>query len=111
MPTDPAALQAALQAQLSEVTASEVRVEELRALAGGASQETWRFDLDVLSAAWHGFYPLVVRRQLRGKIHPHALDLAREFRVMQAAYASDVLMPRPYWFLADLLGRPAAVLA
>ncbi len=52
----------------------------------------------------------MLRRQLGGKIYRDALDLEREFRVMQIAYASDVVLPYPQVYVADLLGRPAALM-
>ncbi len=110
MPLSPAELQTALENQLRALTQSEVRVENLRLLAGGASQQLWSLDLSVASGETSGNYRLVLRRQLGGKIYRDALDLEREFRVMQIAYASDVSLPYPQIFLPDLLGRPAALL-
>jgi aminoglycoside phosphotransferase (APT) family kinase protein len=110
MSVTPAELQIALEAKLRALTHSEVRVENLKMLAGGASQEMWRLDLSVAAHETRSEYKLVLRRQLGGKIYNDALDLAREFRVMQIAYASDVLLPYPQAFLPDLLNRPAALL-
>jgi aminoglycoside phosphotransferase (APT) family kinase protein len=87
-----------------------VRVQNHAPLAGGASQETWQLDLDVAAGEAQGEYQLVLRRQLGGKIYPGALDLWQEFRVMQVAYAADVLVPYPQAYLPDVLGRPAALL-
>ncbi len=109
MPVSPVELQAALQDQLRVLTHSEVRVENLAMLAGGASQEMWRLDLNVAEGERQGDYKLVLRRQLGGKIYPDALDLWQEFRVMQVAYASDVLLPYPQAYMPDLLGRPAVL--
>lgn len=110
MSIDAAALQNALLEKLRALTRGDVRVENLKLLAGGASQETWTLDLILEDGEPRGEYALVLRRQLGGKIYPDALDLAREFRVMQIAYASDVSLPYPQAFLPDLLGRPAALL-
>lgn len=110
MPVSPIELQTALQEKLRALTSGDVRIENLKLLAGGASQETWALDLVLENGEPRGAYALVLRRQLGGKIYPDALDLAREFRVMQIAYASDVLLPYPQAFLPDLLGRPAALL-
>src|SRR5262245_52550259 len=83
MSVTPAELQTALEEKLRALTASDVRVENLKILAGGASQEMWRLDLHVADHETRGDYQLVLRRQLGGKIYRDALDLAREFRVMQ----------------------------
>jgi aminoglycoside phosphotransferase (APT) family kinase protein len=109
MSVSPAELQTALQEKLCALTHSDVRVENLKILAGGASQEMWRLDLHIAEHETRGDYQLVLRRQLGGKIYRDALDLAREFRVMQIAYASNVLLPYPQAFLTDLLSRPAAL--
>lgn len=109
MSVTPAELQTALQEQLRALTSSEVRIANLKMLAGGASQEMWRLDLHVDEHETRGDYQLVLRRQLGGKIYRDALDLGREFRVMQIAYASNVLLPYPQAFLPDLLDRPAAL--
>jgi aminoglycoside phosphotransferase (APT) family kinase protein len=105
----PDALRLALEEKLRALTQSEVRVENLTMLAGGASQETWALDLRIAAQQPNGDYKLVLRRQLGGKIYRDALDLWREFHVMQVAYASHVAVPYPQAFLPDLLGRPAAL--
>ena len=110
MSVEPAALQNALKEKLRALTGGEARIENLKLLAGGASQETWALDLVLENGEPRGEYALVLRRQLGGKIYRDALELEREFRVMQIAYASDVLLPYPQAFLPDLLGRPAALL-
>ncbi len=110
MSVDASTLQNALQEQLRALTHGDARIENLKLLAGGASQETWALDLFLENGEPRGEYALVLRRQLGGKIYPDALDLAREFRVMQIAYASDVWLPYPQAFLPALLGRPAALL-
>lgn len=103
-------MKTALEEALRAVTGSEVRVENLQAMAGGASQEMWRLDASVDGGEWRGEHALVLRWQLGGKIYREALDLAREFRVIQAAYGGQVPVARPFWFIADLLGRPALLM-
>src|SRR5438105_4064221 len=110
MSVNPDELQSVLQEKLRALASSEVRVANLRMLAGGASQEMWSLDLSVAAQGTEGEYKLVLRRQLGGKIYRDALDLQREFHVMQIAYASDVLLPYPQAYVPDLLGRPAALL-
>jgi aminoglycoside phosphotransferase (APT) family kinase protein len=110
MSVDATKLQNALQEKLRALTKGDARIENLKLLAGGASQETWALDLVLENGEPRGEYALVLRRQLGGKIYPDALELEREFRVMQIAYASNVLLPYPQAFIPDLLGRPAALL-
>lgn len=106
---DPAALRSALEEKLRALTSGDARVDHLQILAGGASQEMWRLDAHLDGGDPRGDYRLVLRRQLGGKIYRDALDLAREFHVMQVAYAAEVSVPYPQAFLPDLLGRPAAL--
>lgn len=87
--------------------AIDVRIENLKRMPGGASQELWQFDAVAASRAWHSVQALVLRRPLGGKIYPDALDLEREYRVLQVAYRAGVPAPRPFAFRPDLLGRPA----
>lgn len=110
MPVTPAALQTALEQNLRALANSDVRIENLHMLAGGASQELWKLDLTVTGNETQGEYSLVLRRQLGGKIYRDALDLQREFHVMQIAYASEVPLPYPQVFIPDLLGRPAVLM-
>ena len=103
-------LRNALEETLRALTRGGVRVENLKMLAGGASQETWALDLFLENGEPRGEYALVLRRHLGGKIYRDALDLWREFHVMQVAYASNAAVPYPQAFLPDLLGRPAALI-
>jgi aminoglycoside phosphotransferase (APT) family kinase protein len=102
-------LAAALQARLTELTASPVKIGQLQMLAGGSSQETWRFDLAVDRGEWQGRHRMILRRPLGGQIFALANDLQREYQVLKAAAASSVPSPRPYWFLDDLAGNPATL--
>jgi len=64
-------------------------VEDLRRLSGGASRETWAFDLVTTGGARH---PLVLRRDSgAGKGQS---DRATEYRLLEAAAAAGVPVPR-----------------
>jgi aminoglycoside phosphotransferase (APT) family kinase protein len=104
-------LHAALAAALARETGAPVEIDGLGRMAGGASKEAWRLDLSVAAGPAAGAHPLVLLRPMGGKIHAEALDLTREFQVLAAAYAAGVPVPRPYWCLPDLLGRPGALVA
>jgi len=73
-------------------------------LAGGASKEAWAVDVTA------GGEPveLLVRRAAGGVIHESAtLPLEQEYRVIEAAHAAGVRVPRPYGYLGELDGREA----
>lgn len=104
--TDPKTLQAALETALARMTGGPVAIPALSLIAGGASQETWRLDLEVAAG---GVLPLILRRPLGGAIYDSSLDLHAEYRVHRAAHASGAPVPRPMGLIADLLGAPAAL--
>jgi aminoglycoside phosphotransferase (APT) family kinase protein len=91
-------------------SASDVCVEGLRKLPGGASRETWSFDAVYADAGVAQRLPLVLRRD------PGSTTLntqrREEFRVQAAAFADGVPVPRPFWLAdeADALGAPAYVM-
>jgi aminoglycoside phosphotransferase (APT) family kinase protein len=72
-------------------------------LAGGASKEAWALDLRRGSDT----EPLLVRRAGGGVIHTDTLTLEQEFRVLEAAHAAGVAVPRPVAYLGELDGREA----
>jgi aminoglycoside phosphotransferase (APT) family kinase protein len=74
-------------------------VESMRLLAGGASKEAWAVDA--------GGEQLLVRRASGGVIHQMTLTLEQEFRVLEAALAAGVTVPRPVAYLGELGGREA----
>ena len=75
-------------------------VADARLLAGGASKEAWAVDLA-------DGRKLLVRRALTGVIHRDTLTLEQEFRVLEAAHAAGVKVPRPVAYLGELEGREA----
>jgi aminoglycoside phosphotransferase (APT) family kinase protein len=78
-------------------------VANARLLPGGASKEAWAIDLRRNGAT----NELLVRRAAGGVIHADTLALEHEFRVLEAAYAAGVKVPRPIAYLGVLGGREA----
>ena len=76
-----------------------------RLLPGGASKEAWAVDVRTADGALR----LLVRRAAGGVIHTDTLSLLHEYRVIEAAYAAGVRVPRPYAYLDELAGREAFV--
>jgi aminoglycoside phosphotransferase (APT) family kinase protein len=109
--TDIRTFTAALNQALIDETSSPVEIRNLAQIPGGASHELWRFDLTVSQGRYAGEHALVMQRPLGGKIFADALDQATEFQVLQAVYAAGLPVPRPYWLLANLQDRPAALAA
>ena len=88
-------------AELGERLGGEV--ERAVLLPGGASKEAWAVDL----RAGEGTSALLVRRAAGGVIHADTLSLDHEFRVLEAAQAAGVNVPRPVTYLGELGGREA----
>ena len=84
----------------------QVQVQELRLLTGGASRQTWSFDTVLEQTDGHTHtLPLILRNDPPGG--PQAvMERDLEFRIIVAAYAEDVLVPRPYFLGDDSLGVP-----
>ncbi|MBK5289173.1 MAG: phosphotransferase family protein [Acidimicrobiia bacterium] len=78
----------------------EVTIEDLRRLSGGASRETWAFT----AATGDGPHHLVLRRDPGATIG--STDRTTEYRLLQAADAGGVAVPRVRFLLeaADGLG-------
>jgi aminoglycoside phosphotransferase (APT) family kinase protein len=95
----------ALRACLVPLFGTDITVERLTLLAGGASKEAWALDL----RASDGRHELLVRRAGGGVIHSHTLSLEHEYRLVAVAHAAGVRVPKPHAYLDDLAGRPAFV--
>ena len=96
-------LRTALQQKLAPLLGGEVQVTRFALLAGGASMEAWAVDAQTPG----GSVPLLLRRGAGGRIFREALTLEQEHRVLHAAFEKGVLVPRPYGYLGELLGREA----
>jgi aminoglycoside phosphotransferase (APT) family kinase protein len=81
------------------VDSAGVRVHGLRRLAGGASRETWAFDLEAPGGEGGAERKrLVLRRDPPGRGEG---DRSLEFRVVRAAHAAGVPVPRPHFACTD----------
>lgn len=99
-------LVAELERRLPGLLGGPVQLEAPRLLAGGASKQAWSVD----ARADGRTHELLVRRAAGGAIYADMLSLEEEYRVLQAADAAGVKVPRPYGYLADLAGRDAFVM-
>ena len=90
--------------RLEAVLGAPVELTGARMLAGGASKAAWAVDV----TAGGDPVELLVRRAAGGVIHETAtLLLEQEYRVIEAAHAAGVRVPRPYGYLGELDGREA----
>lgn len=88
---------------LATVLGAPVALERAQLLPGGASKEAWAVDV----RGPDGNLELLVRRAAGGVIHSDTLSLEYEYRVLEAATAAGVRVPRPYGYLGELGGREA----
>ncbi len=82
---------------------SRVRIENLKPLAGGASQEIWGLDLVEGPDAP---LELVLRADAGGSLL-NSLTRGDEFRLLHIAFKAGVKVPKPYWVCEsnDVIGR------
>lgn len=97
-------LRSQLEAFIQARTDARAAVEPLTPLAGGASRESWAVTLRLGDQTER----LVLRRDLPTTMYERALTRDQEFALVQAAFNSGVLAPRPRWHSAgsDALGSP-----
>lgn len=81
-------------------------------LAGGAVQENWRIDLDIVGGPHAGRLESVLRcdSPTAGVAISHGR--AQEFALLKTVFAAGVTVPEPLWLCADraLIGRPFFVM-
>lgn len=91
-----------LSQQLAEYLGTEVGsqviVQRMEPLAGGASRESWIVDLSIDSGPHAGAYALVMRRDLHSEMQPDALDRKAEFGLLNAAYEAGIQVPQVRWY-------------
>lgn len=83
----------------------KAQVTNLRQLPGGASKETWAFDLCWPEGKAGEINPLVLRIE-RSSPLPVSIDLKKEFQLLREVHAAGIMVPRPYWSGEEELGSP-----
>ena len=83
----------------AHVPAEHAEVRGLRRLAGGSSREIWALEVELRGGPKAGHLDLVMRRDPPGRSEEGSRDL--EFRVVQAAHAGGIPVPRPWWACTD----------
>lgn len=93
-------------AEQEAVDPEDVRVEGLRQLPGGSSRLLWSVQLEVTAPACARSLDLVLRQDPPGRILEGGMEL--EFRLLEAAFASGVAVPRVHWCepTGESLGAP-----
>lgn len=100
MPSDPQQMSDRLARFIAaQLGLDTVTVTGLRPLAGGASRDIWAFELTHPDAAGTVTRRLVLRRDPRGAGVGTAGS--NEFRLLRAAHAHGVPVPRPYLYCDD----------
>jgi aminoglycoside phosphotransferase (APT) family kinase protein len=79
------------------------RVDRLARMPGGASKETWSFD--VYTETEESPLPMVLRVE-RSSPLPVALDIEKEFFLIRETHKAGIPVPRPYWQGNGDLGSP-----
>jgi aminoglycoside phosphotransferase (APT) family kinase protein len=92
-------------AGLLEPLFPNARITKLHLLAGGASKEAWLLDIEQDNQTLE----LIMRRAGGGAMNLEQLTLEQEFKVLEAAFAAGVTVPKPILYLPDILGREAFI--
>jgi aminoglycoside phosphotransferase (APT) family kinase protein len=90
--------------------ASDIVIERLARIGGGASRETWLVDAEWTENGGRAMWPLIIRRDPTASVLE--TDRRTEFTVMSAARHVPVPVPRMYWLEEDpqWLDRPFMVM-
>lgn len=96
----------------AEIGAERVTLHAATLLAGGAVQQNWRIEVDVLGGSRAGRHDWVLRTDAAASLDL-SLDRLSEFRCIEAAHRAGVRVAEPIAASADaaLIGRPFAVQA
>lgn len=82
-------------------------IKGLHRMPGGASKETWSFEL--YSNPSSPAVPMVLRINRHSPL-PVSIDLGQEFSLMKAVHAAGIEVPKPYWYSEDLFDNPFYVI-
>ncbi|MGY8993723.1 MAG: phosphotransferase family protein [Rhodospirillales bacterium] len=96
------------------VTATEAvsfSITALEPLSGGAIQENWRLEADVIGGPHAGRLVAVLRTDAPSVV-AESRGRAEEFALLRAAFAAGVIVPEPLWLAADpaIAGKPFFVM-
>ncbi|WP_017862448.1 phosphotransferase family protein [Leptospira interrogans] len=96
-----AELKKTLENYLSERLKGKTEIHSMVSLSGGACQENFSAQVQVLEGPEKGSYDIVFRTD-KGASLLASLSRENEFRVCEFAYNSGVNTPRPFWLETDL---------
>ena len=84
-----------------------VKVTRLESLSGGAIQENWALDVDIVGGPYSGPHRLVLRTDAATRVAA-SQGRAEEFALLKAAWKAGVAVPEPLWLCEDagVIGRP-----
>lgn len=92
---------AALQDWLTSVSgANSVEITATKPLTGGAIQENWQLDFDIIGGPNAGTVSYVLRSDAPSSV-ASSLSRSHEFKVLQAAHNVGVTVPEPLWLCED----------
>jgi aminoglycoside phosphotransferase (APT) family kinase protein len=89
---------------------ARAHVEGLIRMPGGASKETWSFDVYPEQDRLESVLPMVLRIERNSPL-PVAVDIEKEFFLLREVYDAGVPVPRPYWLGSEALGNPFCIVA
>lgn len=99
--TDSDEFRSRIETFISRLVGSNVTVNNLRRLTGGASRETWSLDAQ-FDGEDERDLPLILQRDVRGA--PKELSRPMEFQLMKAAFDEGIAAPEPLWIGDETIG-------
>ena len=93
---------AGIEAFLRSATgAATVRITRLERMSGGAVQENWALDVDIIGGAHAGARQWVLRTDAAARVEA-SLKRGEEFAILQVAHAANLRAPQPLWLCSDM---------
>lgn len=102
------ALHPSLEAFIARsASATTVRIVDSRLLSGGAIQENWLLDVEILDGPMAGLLQSVLRCDSQSAVSA-SHGRAQEFALLQAVFDAGVSVPEPLWLCTNkkILDRP-----
>jgi aminoglycoside phosphotransferase (APT) family kinase protein len=92
----------------SVANAESATIRDASLLAGGAVQENWLVDIDIVGGARAGYLQCVLRSDSRTAGVAVSHRRVNEFALLKTAFAAGIAVPEPLWLCedSDVIGRP-----
>ena len=98
--TEASAVVAVAQWLRDASNADDVHITRYEKLPGGAIQENWTLDAEIVGGPWSGRHGLVLRKDAASGVAA-SRTRAEEFEILRVAHAAGVIAPKPLFLCRD----------